>query len=329
MIEGGEVVVTGERDAILNSNRTGAETVINPKEVTMLPSIKRSTRDLTRLDPRSDGNFSFGGKNWLYNNISVDGSYFNNPFGLDDPAPGGQTNAEPLPFDAIEQVQVSIAPFDVREGGFTGAGINTVTKSGTNNVEGSIYSFFRNEELQGDKIRETEILVPDLSYNQSGVTVSGPIIQNKLFLFINGEIERREDPGSGAFVADTDNDPSNNAPGVSRVSAATMNQIRQRMIDVYGYDPGPYQGFTHETNNNKLLVKLDWNINDNNNLSFRYNLLDAEQQKPPHPFAISFNNTGRGPNQNTLPFQKSGYKMNNELNSFALELNSRYETFCK
>ena len=327
VIEGGEVVITGARDEILNSNRTGAETVINPNEVKMLPSIKRSTRDLTRLDPRSDGNFSFGGKNWLYNNISVDGSYFNNPFGLDDPAPGGQTNAEPLPFDAIAQIQVSIAPFDVREGGFTGAGINGVTKSGTNNVEGSIYSFFRNEKLQGDKIRQTELLVPDLSYNLSGFTASGPIIPNKLFLFINGEIERREDPGSGAFVADSDNDPSNNAPGVSRVSAATMNQIRQRMIDVYGYDPGPYQGFTHETNNNKLLVKLDWNVNDKNNLSFRYNLLDAEQQKPPHPFAISFNNTGRGPNQNTLPFQKSGYKMNNELNSFALELNSRYETY--
>ena len=324
---GEEVVVTADRNEIFNSDRTGAETVISPKEVTLLPSIKHSTRDLTRLDPRSDGNFSFGGKNWLYNNISLDGSYFNNPFGLDDPAPGGQTNAEPVPFDAIEQVQVSIAPFDVREGGFTGAGINAVTKSGTNNLEGSIYSYFRNENLQGDKIGSTKILVPDLSYNQYGFTASGPLIPNKLFLFINAEIERREDPGSGAFVADTDNNPSNNAPGVSRVSAATMNQIRQRMIDVYGYDPGLYEGFTHQTDNNKILVKLDWNINDNNNLYFRYNLLDAEQQKPPHPFAISFNNTGRGPNQNTLPFQNSGYKMNNELNSFALELNSLYETF--
>ena len=87
----------------------------------MMPSVKRSTRDLTRLDPRSDGNFSFAGRNWLYNNISLDGSYFNNSFGLDDPAPGGQANAEPVPFDAVEQVQVSIAPFDVRQGGFTGA----------------------------------------------------------------------------------------------------------------------------------------------------------------------------------------------------------------
>ena len=128
-VDVGEVVVTGEQDDIMNSKRTGAETYINPREVQMLPSIKRSTRDLTRLDPRSDGNYSFAGKNWLYNNISLDGSYFNNSFGLDDPAPGGQTNAEPVPYDAVEQVSVSIAPFDVREGGFTGAGINTETCS--------------------------------------------------------------------------------------------------------------------------------------------------------------------------------------------------------
>ena len=323
----GEVIISGKQDKVLSGNRTGAATFIDPGQVKALPTIKRSTRDLTRLDPRSDGNFSFGGRNWLYNNISVDGSYFNNPFGLDDPAPGGQTNAEPLPYDAIEQVQVSVAPFDVREGGFTGAGINTVTKSGTNNYEGSVYSFIRNESMLGDKIGDTELLVPALSYNQSGFTVSGPIIPNKLFFFINGEIERREDPGAGAFVADTDGDPTNNGPGVSRVQASVMDQIRQRMIDVYGYDPGPYQGYNFNTDNEKLLLKLDWNINERNNLSFRYNYLDALQQKPPHPFAISIFNTGRGPNQTTLPFKQSGYQMNNELNSFALELNSRYDNF--
>ncbi|MEE8436702.1 MAG: TonB-dependent receptor, partial [Candidatus Neomarinimicrobiota bacterium] len=137
------VDVLGETDDVLNGDRTGAATFIGSDLLATMPSIKRSTRDLTRLDPRSDGNFSFAGRNWLYNNISLDGSYFNNPFGLDDPAPGGQANAEPVPFDAIEQVQVSIAPFDVREGGFTGAGINIVTKSGTNKFGGSAYSFMR------------------------------------------------------------------------------------------------------------------------------------------------------------------------------------------
>lgn len=321
----GEVVVQGETDKLFNSTRTGAETFITPQEVTQLPSIKRSTRDLTRLDPRSDGNYSFGGKNWLYNSISVDGSYFNNSFGLDDPAPGGQTGAEPIPFDAVEQVQVSVAPFDIREGGFTGAGINTVTKSGTNKFKASVYSFVRNEALIGNKVRGNEVVAnPDLSFNQSGFTISGPIIQNKLFFFINGEIERREDPGTN-FNARTGTGAL--SFGQSRVQASVMDQIRQRMIDVYGYDPGAYQGYINETNNEKILLKLDWNINDHNNFTFRYNYLNAIQDKPPHPFVLSINNTGRGPNESSLPFENSGYRMNNQLSSFAMELNSRYQTF--
>ncbi|OGU97630.1 MAG: hypothetical protein A2330_01515 [Ignavibacteria bacterium RIFOXYB2_FULL_36_7] len=180
----GEVVVTAEQDAVLNSNRTGAATYIEVDQIQSLPTIKRSIRDLIRLDPRSDGNYSFGGKNWLFNNISLDGSYFNNPFGLDDPAPGGQTNSEPVPYDAVDQVQVSVAPYDVRQGGFTGAGINTVTKSGTNQIRGSLYSFYRNETLLGNTVSGNEVIAnPELLFYQSGFSVSGPIIQNKLFFF--------------------------------------------------------------------------------------------------------------------------------------------------
>ena len=159
------ITVVADKDEVLNAARTGAATYINSDQVSQLPSIKRSTRDLTRLDPRSDGNYSFGGRNWLYNSISVDGSYFNNSFGLDDPAPGGQTNAEPIPFDAVEQVQISVVPFDVREGGFTGAGINTVTKSGTNKFRGSLYSYYRNESLIGNNVRGQEVIAnPDLKF---------------------------------------------------------------------------------------------------------------------------------------------------------------------
>lgn len=322
-IAGEEVTVLGEADEVLNSGRTGAATYVNFDQVKELPTIKRSTRDLTRLDPRSDGNFSFGGKNWLYNNISLDGSYFNNPFGLDDPAPGGQAAAEPVPYDAVEQVQVSVAPFDVREGGFTGAGINTVTKSGTNTFRGSIYTYTRNEDLLGNKVSGNDVIAnPSLKFNQSGFTVSGPIKLNKLFFFINGEMERRDDPGSN-FVANRDATVSF---GESRVSAAIMDSISARMR-TYGYDTGLYEGFIHETNNDKLLVKLDWNINDNNNLTFRYNYLKAGRDLPPHPFVLSYAGTGRGPNENSLPFQNSGYQINNELNSFALELNSRSTKF--
>jgi hypothetical protein len=316
--------VAGVIDQVLNAGRTGAATFVDPTQVALLPSIKRSTRDLTRLDPRSDGNFSFAGRNWLYNNISLDGSYFNNPFGLDDPAPGGQSNAEPVPYDAIEQVQVSVAPFDVREGGFTGANINMVTKSGTNDFKVTAYAFGRNDNLEGNSVRKVKIAAnPDLKYFQAGAAVSGPLMTNRLFFYLNGEIERTDNPGSN-FVASTG---GASGLGVSRVLADTMNAIRQRMIDEYQYDPGPYQGYIHETNNDKLLAKLDWNVNPSNVLSFRYNYLNAKRDLGPHPFVLSFRNTGRGPNASSLPFEKSGYAINNKLHSFALELNSRSTRF--
>jgi len=323
-IELAGIEATAEEDKVLNAGRTGAATFVDPTQVALLPSVKRSTRDLIRLDPRSDGNFAFGGRNWLYNSISVDGSYFSNSFGLDDPAPGGQTNAEPVPYDAVEQVQVSLAPYDVRQGGFTGASINTVTRSGTNEMRGTAYTFWRNDALQGNSVGGQQVVAnPSLSYIQSGFSFSGPLMRNKLFIYFNAELERTDDPGTNFVACTTTCGAATQPLGVSRVSASTMDSIRQRMISVYNYDPGPYQGFIHETDNNKLLAKLDWNINESNNLSFRYNYLDASRDLPPHPFVLSFANTGRGPNESSLPFQNSGYRINNKLNSFALELNSR------
>jgi hypothetical protein len=324
VVELEEIAVTAAADDILDAGRTGAATYVSPEQVELLPSIKRSTRDLTRLDPRSDGNFAFAGRNWLFNNVSLDGSYFNNPFGLDDPAPGGQTNAEPVPYDAVEQVEVSLAPFDIREGGFTGANINTVTKSGTNTLRGSIYSFGRTEALLGNTVSGNEVVAnPDLSFIQSGFSLSGPLKRDKLFFFVNAELERTDDPGTN-FVASSTGAP---AFGVSRVRQDTMDLIRQRMLDVYDYDTGPYEGYINETDNNKVIAKLDWNINTNNNLTFRYNYLDASRDLGPHPFVLSFANTGRGPNESSLPFQNSGYEINNNLHSFALELNSRASSY--
>ncbi len=311
-IEMAGIEVVGELDDVMNSSRTGAATYIGADQVAAMPSIKRSTRDLTRLDPRSDGNFSFGGRNWLYNNISLDGSYFNNPFGLDDPAPGGQTNSEPVSYDAVEQVQVSIAPFDVREGGFTGAGINTVTKSGTNDLNVSVYTYARNESFVGNNVGDVEVFAaPSLEFSQSGVSISGPIIPNKMFYFINLENEHRNDPGTN-YTADN----------TSRVESSVMQQLSDRMSEVYGYDTGPWEGYTHNTDNVKILAKLDWNISDQHNLTLRYNKLDAYRDLPPHGFVLSYNNTGRGPNATSLPFKNSGYRIHNNLDSYAMELRS-------
>ena len=319
-VEVAGITVNLEADPVLNSTRTGAATFIAPEQVTELPSLRRSVRDLSRLDPRSDGNFSFGGRNWLYNSISLDGSYFGNPFGLDDPAPGGQSGAEPVPYDAIEAVQVAVAPYDVRQGGFTGAAVNSVTKSGTNEWRGSAYTFLRNESFIGVQIGDVDVLVPELSFNQSGVSIGGPIVRDKAFIFANYERERREDPGSNFSALRPGETPGGT---VSRVTAADLEAIRQRMIDVYDYDPGAFENYIHNTDSDKFIAKLDWNVNDRNKLTFRYNLLDAVRALPPHPFAISINNTGRGPNESSLPFQNAGYAINNELNSFAGELNTQ------
>ena len=314
------LTVEAAQDPVLNSDRTGAATTIPRAEVVALPSVRRSTRDLTRLDPRNDGNFSFGGRNWLYNNITLDGSYFNNSFGLDDPAPGGQTATEPVPFDAVEQVTVQIAPFDVRQSGFTGASINTVTRSGTNRWKVSGFAFYRNQDLQGNKVSGEDVIAnPDLSVGQYGFSVGGPIIQDKLFFFFSGELTQRDDPGSN-FVPSSGGPP---AFGEARVEDSVLNQITDRMSTVYNYDTGPYSGFIHETNSNKALLKVDWNLGANHNLMFRYNRLDAERDLGPHPFVLSIFDSGRGPNNTSLPSQNSGYQINNELNSYAFEWNAR------
>ncbi|OLD61673.1 MAG: hypothetical protein AUI33_14310, partial [Ignavibacteria bacterium 13_1_40CM_2_61_4] len=221
---------------------------------------------------------------------------------------------------------VSVAPFDVRQGGFTGANVNSVTKSGTNEYHASAYTFGRNQDLLGNTVRGSQVIAnPDLGFIQAGASVSGALVHDKLFFFVNGEIERSHEPGSN-FVACTV--CTGTLPlGVSRVSADTLDKIRNRMITNYGYDPGPYQGYLHHTDNDKLIAKLDWNVNASNTLTFRWDYLKAKRDLPPHPFVLSFNNTGRGPNQTSLPFANSGYAINNHLHSFALELNSRSRGF--
>jgi len=151
------VVLTG-KSTLFNNQRTGASTNISSRQIRQLPTISRSADDYTRLTPSASATIngtSFAGRNGQYNNYSLDGAVFNNPFGLDAPTPGGQTSSQPVSLDAIDQIQVNIAPYDVTQAGFTGAGINTVTKSGSNITTGTIYGFYRNEGLTGKKVDGT------------------------------------------------------------------------------------------------------------------------------------------------------------------------------
>ncbi|HEY9116574.1 MAG TPA: TonB-dependent receptor, partial [Roseivirga sp.] len=269
--------------------------------------------DIYKLSPSANGN-SFAGRNDQFNNFSLDGSIFNNPFGLDAATPGGQANAQPISLDAIDQIQVSLAPYDVTMSGFTGASVNAVTKSGTNEVKGTVFAFYRNQDLIGKKVRGEQIFTPDLSQIQTGFSVGGPVIKDKLFYFANFELERREDLGSN-FLARGSADPADN---ISRVSSSDLIAVSNILEQRYGYQTGPYQGYTHDTNNEKGLIKFDWNVNQKHNVTLTYNFLNAFRDQNAHPSALG----RRGPDATTLQFYNAGYRINNKINSGILEVNS-------
>ncbi len=304
-----EVVIVADANAVINRERTGAAKNIDDLELRKMPTISRNTADFYRLTPAASGN-SFLGRNDQFNNFSLDGSIFNNPFGLDAATPGGQTNAAPIPLDAIEQVQVSLSPFDVTQAGFTGASVNTVTKSGTNEFHGSAFVVYRNQNMTGGKIEGEDIFVPDLTQLQTGAMLGGPLIKNKLFFNAAFELQRREDLGAN-FVADNGQTGSN----VSRVLQSDLDMVRTTLMDEFGYDTGAYEGFLHATDNQKGIIKLDYNANQNHTFSFKYNFLVASKDNPAHPSALG----RRGPDATTLQFQNSGYQINNNIHSGILE----------
>ncbi len=315
----GEVVVTG-KSKIFDKQRTGASTNISSRQLRQLPTISRSADDFTRLTPSASATYngtSFAGRNGQYNNYSLDGAVFNNPFGLDAPTPGGQTGSQPISLDAIDQIQVNLAPYDVTQAGFTGAGINTVTKSGTNNFAGTIYGFYRNQGLTGKKVDGSEITVPDLTQLQAGFSLGGAIKKNKLFYFVNAETEQREDAASSYVARNSTNGGNTNT---SRVLESDLIDVSRILDTKFGYKTGPYQGYNLSQKNYKWIGKIDWVINSNNSLSFTYNGLDATKEKPAHPNAIR----RRGPDYTTMQFKNSGYEIENKLHSFGAELKSNY-----
>jgi Carboxypeptidase regulatory-like domain len=315
-----EAVTVGSKSKIFDNQRTGASTNISSRQLRQMPTITRSADDFTRLTPSASSTVngtSFAGRNGQYNNYSLDGAVFNNPFGLDAPTPGGQTSSQPVSLDAIDQIQVNIAPYDVTQAGFTGAGINTVTKSGTNNFTGTVYGFYRNEGLTGKKVDGKNVVVPKLDQYQAGFALGGAIKKNKLYYFVNFETEQRQDAPTGFVAQNTSNAGKNNA---SRVLEQDLNDVRSILKNKFGYETGDYQGFNYKQKSSKWLAKIDWVINNNNSLSFTYNGLDASKEKPAHPSAIG----RRGPDFTTLQFRNSGYRINNKLQSFGTELKSSF-----
>jgi len=309
-----EVVV--KASDIINGTRTGASTSIGNDKLRALPTISRSTADYTRLNPMAAEGGSFAGRNDQFNNYSLDGAIFNNPFGLDASTPGGQADAQPVSLDAIEQISVQIAPYDVTQSGFTGASVNAVTKSGTNQLKGTIFGFTRNQNLVGNKIKDVTFEKLDLSQTQFGFSLGGPLVKNKLFFFVNAEFDRRSDIGSPFLPAGAGASGSN----VSRVQASDLQLVSSLLKSTFGYETGEFQNFSLKTQNQKAIAKIDWNINNNHKLAFTFNMLDAFKEKPAHPSAIG----RRGPDFLTLQFKNSGYRINNKIYGGTVELKSQF-----
>ncbi|MEZ5043852.1 MAG: carboxypeptidase regulatory-like domain-containing protein [Saprospiraceae bacterium] len=311
------VEIIAYRNDVFSSDRTGAATNITSQQLNTLPTTNRNFLDFTRLTPQASGN-SFGGQDGRLNNITIDGSLLNNSFGLSG-EPGGRTGIAPISLDAIEEVQVNIAPYDVRQSGFVGAGINAVTRSGSNELSGSVFYNFRNQNFTGIKAGATEFNRDQNQFDikQYGFRLGGPIVKNKLFFFASVELERRASPYLDQ--ANKGNDPVEG--NTTRVLESDLNAVSAFLKDKFNYETGAYQGYDLATVGDKYLAKLDWNINDNNKFSFRFTRLDSEaDQLISNSSSLGFGS--RRTNGRAMSFQNSNYIIFDKITSFIGELNS-------
>lgn len=322
-----EILVLGTADKLMNSQRNGAVTSISTREIMNMPTISRSMNDLTRFTPQatSNSNGAIGGGNYRQNYITVDGSDFNNTFGIGTNLPA---NGSPISLDALEEISVNITPYDVRQANFIGSSINAVTRSGTNDFSGSAYYFWRNQNQQGAEVADNEKLTrAPLDIKTYGFRLGGPIIKNKLFFFVNYEQTKETRPGQLQVAATPAKpfDPSTN-PNVSRPLASDLDYYSQYLKDEYGYETGPYQGYDNESGNQRFVARLDWNINEKHRVNVRYS--QVESKSPSFPSTSTSGsgfNAASGYNRqsnNAMFFKNAGYYQEANFYSLAAEVNS-------
>ena len=316
-----EVVVVGTKNTVFSKEKTGASQQFGRRELTTIPITGARTIDgITKYNPFGNGN-SFGAQDSRLNNFTIDGSQFNNNFGLGSSAQaGGRTGASAISLDAIDQLQINVAPFDIRQSGFTGAGINAVTKSGTNDIEGSYYQTQRNNSSTyvGDNARGTKVTPSKFDEKVQGFRLGAPIIKNKLFIFGNYEGIERTEPGTTWISTGSPLSGSQ----VSRPTFQQLTDLSTFMKEKFNYETGPFEGYSNTNTSNKFLVRVDWNINDKNKLTARYVYHNSEAQiNISNSQSAGFGN--RTQNINAMSFQNSGYTIQDNTRSAVLELNSK------
>jgi len=313
-----EVTVVAQSDAVFSSARTGASTAISRETLAALPTINNQLSSFTRLTPQAAGT-SFAGMDNRMNNITVDGSYFNNSFGLQG-APGERTGVAPISLSAIEAVQVNIAPYDVRQGNFIGAGINTVTRSGGNSFRGSAFYQWRQENLVGTEAKGLAYNPGTFNFHNGGGWLSGPIVKNKLFFFFNIEDEKLEQPGT-TYRANTGGETV--AGNTTRVLASDLQALSSFMKSKFNYDTGPYQDYPFATPARRYLLRSDYNLNSTNKVSVRYNQLDSSTDVLlSNSSSLGFGT--RRSNTTGLNFDSSNYQIKENIKSIIGEWNGAF-----
>ena len=317
-----EAVVISDAASKFATEKTGAATNITSSQITALPTVSRSISDVTRLSPYGGNGMSFAGSDGRTANFTVDGANFNNNFGLSGGLVGG---GSPISIDAIEEMQVVISPYDVRQTNFIGGGVNAITKSGTNTFRGTAYVYHRNENMRGDTVDGEQIGgARDKDRNTTyGFTLGGPIIKNKLFFFVNAEysiiptvVNRWQ--GSVDGKADANN-------FISRTKLSDLQTVSNFVKSKYGYDTGSWTDFPANENNMKVLARIDWNISDKHKLAVRYNYTLNNYWNAPNGSSMDGGTrmSGSRMSQYSMSFANSMYSMQNIVSTVSLDLNSR------
>ena len=277
-----DVVVVADRNNNMRTDRAGATTSINADQIEAVPTVSRSMNDLLKLTPQGanvGSGFSVGGGNYRQSYVTVDGAAFNNAFGIGGNLPG---NGSPISLDALDQISVSSSPYDVRLSGFTGGAISAVTKSGTNDFKGTAYMYTTNSHLRGNKVGDYELNRLQSHSTTWGASFGGPIIKDKLFFFANGEYQSNISAGpSGTARVNASDEWSPSSGTVHRPLQSDMDNMLNFLNNTYGYNPGRYQGYSLDTPSYKFLARIDWNINENNKLNFRFSKSHDKDSKAP------------------------------------------------